>query len=293
MTLYKLSAHTEKLSEPPPMTTVMSSNSQNTFTDELRQDFKALLIKIFSDLEKEKVDALRLFYNDKDIPKNICGTFNFLTALEDAGKFSWKNVRSLKKALSSIRREVLVDALEEFEMKRNVALLLDAFVRIRKDIPRQNLFENIEAIAGYLANLTDCALDKSKVRSLRKSKKNIEEVMIFLEEQIRETSLSKPWTYRLALLIVAAGEVLSETEIKNEEFTDPLPEEVIRCSAEICSRITSLNEWVRPIDRGSLLKVILISVIIIYALKLISFCNVKKNTQFILVFEEGSAPLYR
>ena len=275
------------------MTTAMSSNSQNTFTDELRQDFKALLIKILDDLEKEKVDALRLFYNDKDIPKNICGAFNFLTALEDAGKFSWKNVRSLKKALSSIRREVLVDALEEFEIKRNVALLLDAFVSIRKDIPRQNRFKRIEAIAWYLANLTDCALEKSKVRSLRKSKKNIEEVMIFLEEQIRETNLSKPWTYRLALLIVAAGEVLSETEIKNEEFTDPLPEEVIRCSAEICSRITSLNEWVRPIDRGSLLKVILISVIIIYALKLISFCNVKKNTQFILVFEEGSAPLYR
>ena len=275
--LYKLSAHTGKLSEPPPMTTAMSSNSQNTFTDELRQDFKALLIKIFSDLEKETVEALRLFYNDKDIPKNICGTFNFLTALEDAGKFSWTNVSSLKKWLSAIGRGVLVDALEEFEIKRNVALLLDAFVKIRKGIPRQNLFENIEVIAGYLANLTDCELDKSKVRSLRKSKKNIEEVMIFLEEQIRETSLSKPWTYRLALLIVAAGEVLSETEIQNEEFTDLLPEEVARCSAEICSRMASLDEWVRPIDRRSLLKVILISVVIICALKNSYFVAFKKK----------------
>ena len=259
------------------MTTAMSSNSQNTFTDELRQDFKALLIKIFSDLEKETVEALRLFYNDKDIPKNICGTFNFLTALEDAGKFSWTNVSSLKKWLSAIRREVLVDALEEFEIKRNVALLLDAFVRIRKDIPRQNLFENIEAIAGYLANLTDSALDKSKVRSLKKSKKNIEEVMIFLEEQIRETNHSKPWTYRLALLIVAAGEVLSETETKNEEFTDPLPEEVTRCSAEICASMKSLYEWVRPIDRRSFLKVISISVVIICALKMSYFVKLKKK----------------
>ena len=188
----------------------------------------ALLIKSFSDLEKEKEDALRLFYNDKDIPKNICGTFNFLTALEDAGKISWTNVSSLKKILSAIRREVLIDTLEEFEIKRNFALLLDAFVAIRKGIPRQNLFENIEVIAGYLAKSTDDAMDKSKVRSLRKSKKNIEEVMIFLEEQIRETSLSKPWTYRLALLTVIAGELLSETEIKNEEFASPLPEAVIR-----------------------------------------------------------------
>ena len=262
--LYKLSAHTGKLSEPPPMTTPMSTNS---LIAEIRQDFKALLIKIFSDLEKEKTDSLMFYY---DIPKDICETFGFLTALEDAGKISWTNFGSLKKGLSAIRREVLGDALEEFEIKRNIALLLDAFVRIRKDIPRQNLFENIEAIAGYLANLPDCVGYKSKIRLLRKSKKNIEKVMISLEEQIRETNLSKPctWTKRLALRTVVAGELLSETEIKNEEFTDPLPEEVIRCSAEICSRMKSLNEWVRPIDRGSLLKVILVSVVIIYDLKI-------------------------
>ncbi|XP_044165728.1 uncharacterized protein LOC122949757 isoform X2 [Acropora millepora] len=219
-----------------------SINSQNSITENLREDFMALLIKSFSDLEKEKEDALRLFYNDKDIPKNICGTFNFLTALEDAGKISWTNVSSLKKILSAIRREVLVDTLEEFEIKRNFALLLDAFVAIRKGIPRQNLFENIEVIAGYLAKSTDDAMDKSKVRSLRKSKKNIEEVIIVLKEQI-ETNFSETWTNRLALLTVIAGELLSETEIKNEEFASPLPEAVIRCSSEICSKVTSLDEW--------------------------------------------------
>ena len=282
-----------RLSEPPQMRAAkMFCDSQSPIVSKLRKDFKAVLIKTFGELNNAEEGAV-WFYYDKTIPKNICETFRFLTTLEEAKEISWTNISSLKTALSNIKREDLVDDLENYAIKRNVALLLDTFVRIRKGIPRQNLFENIEIIAGYLANLTDCELDKRKVRSLRKSKKNIEEVMIFLEEQIRETNLTKPWTYRLALLIVAAGEVLSETEIKNEEFTDPLPEEVIRCSAEICSRITSLNEWVRPIDRGSLLKVILISVIIIYALKLISFCNVKKNTQFILVFEEGSAPLYR
>ncbi|XP_044165795.1 uncharacterized protein LOC114963377 [Acropora millepora] len=235
--VYRASDH--RLSEPPLITTAsMLSKPQNTIITELRQDFMALLIKIFSDLGKEKIDALRFYYEE-----DICETFGFLTALLDAGKFSWTNVSSLKKWLSAIGREVLVDALEEFEIKRNVALLLDAFVKIRKGIPSQNRFKKIEAIAWYLANLTDCALDKSKVRSLRKSKKNIEEVMIFLEEQIRETNLSKTWTYRLALLIVAAGEVLSETEIQNEEFTDLAPEEVARCSAEICSRMASLDEW--------------------------------------------------
>ena len=273
------------------MTTPMSTNSQNTLIAEIRQDFKALLIKIFSDLEKEKTDSLMFYY---DIPKDICETFGFLTALEDAGKISWTNFGSLKKGLSAIRREVLGDALEEFEIKRNIALLLDAFVRIRKDIPRQNLFENIEAIAGYLANLPDCVLDKSKIRSLRKSKKNIEEVMIFLEEQIRETNLSKPctWTKRLALRTVVAGELLSETETKNEEFTYVLPEEVTRCSAEICSSMTSLDEWVRPLDLKSLLKVILISVVIICALKVSHFVTFKRQKS-ILVCSRRAAPHYR
>ena len=229
----------------------MSSNAQNTITDELRQDFKAFVIKNFSYLEKEEVDALR-FYYDKDIPKNICGTFNILTALEDAGKISWTNVTSLKKWVKAIGREVLGDDLELFEIKRNFALLLDAFVRIRKGVPRQSLFENqikIEAIAGYLTNLTDCELDKSKVRSLRKSKKNIEEVMMFSEEQVRETNLLKPRTNRLALLAVIAGELLSETELtNNEEFASLLPEDVMRCSYEICSSIKSLREWVRPLN---------------------------------------------
>lgn len=231
----------------------MLSKPQNSITDELRQDFALFLIKNFKHAGQATEDSLRFFFKRKDIPKNICGVLNFFGALEDVGEISWKDVSSLKTWLSSDEREVLFDDLEAFEIKRNVALLLDAFVKIRKGIPRQNLSKAIEAIALYLANLIDCELDKSKVRLLRKSTTNIEEVVISLEEPIRETSLSEHWrpNYRLLLLIVAAGEVLSETETNNEEFQGPLPEDVIRCSAEICSSITSLEEWVRPINRRS------------------------------------------
>jgi len=228
----------------------MSSKPQNSITDKLRLDFAALLIENFWHAGKETEDSLRFFFKRKDIPKNVCGVLNFLSALEDVEEISWKNVSRLKTWLSATQRKVLFHDFEEFEIKRNVTLLLDAIVKIRKDSPRQNLSKATEAIALNLANLNDCALDKSKVRLLRKSKTNIEEVMICLEEKIRKTSLSKP-NYRLALLIVAAGEVLSETETNNEEFEDPLPEDVIRCAAEICSRMTGLEEWVRPIDRRS------------------------------------------
>ena len=237
----------QRLSELPQMRAANTfCDSQSPIVSKLRKDFKAVLIKTFRKLNDEEEGAVR-FYYDKDIPKDICGTFNFLTALEDAEKISWANISSLKMALSIIEREDLVDALEEFEIKRNVALLLDAFVRIRKDIPRQIRFENIEAIAGYLAKSTDDAMDKSKVRSFRKSKKNIDEVMIVLKEQI-ETNFSETWTNRLALLIVIAGELLCETETKNEEFASPLPEAVMCCSYEICLRVTSLQEWVRSLN---------------------------------------------
>ena len=223
----------------------MSSKPQNSITDKLREDFAALLIKNFRHAGKKTEDSLRLFFKRKGIPKNICGVLNFLSALEDVEVISWMNVSPLKTWLSATERKVLFDDFEEFEIKRNTTLLLDAIVKIRKRIPRQNLSKATEAIALNLANLNDCALDnlKSEGRSMRKSKTNIEEVMIFLEEKIRITNLSKPWTYRFGLLIVAAGELLSET--------DPLPKDVIRCAAEICSRMTSLDEWVRPIDRRS------------------------------------------
>ena len=220
----------------------MSSKPQNTITDELQQDFRALYIKILSDLEEDQLKELRYFYFGTP---ETCD----LLSIEDAGKISWTDVSSLKQGLSAVGREDLVDTLVEFEIKTNLALLLDAFVRIRKGIPRQNLVKCIEAFAEYLANSTDDALDKNKfkVRSLRKSKKSIEEVMISLKEKI-ETNLTEPWTKKLALLTVIAGELLSEIETKNEDFARSLPKAVMRCSAEICSGITSLDEWVRPIN---------------------------------------------
>ena len=232
-----------RLSELPLMTIAnMSSKPQNTITDQLQQDFRALYIKILSDLEKDHSKELRYFYFGT--PE----TYDLLS-IEEAGKISWTDVSSLKEGLSAVGRQDLVETLEQFELKTNLALLLHAFVTIRRGIPRQNLFnKDIEAIAGCLANSTDDAFDKNKfkVRSLRKSKKSIEEVMISLKEKI-ETNLSEPWTKKLALLTVIVGELLSETD-----FAMSLPKAVLRCSAEICSAMASLDKWVRLIVGVSL-----------------------------------------
>ena len=242
-------------------TDVMSSKPQNTTSDKLRQDFRGLYIRILDDLKKRQ---------SKNLPYVFFGTLQKgdLLSLEEAGKISWTDVSSLKEGLSDVGRVDLANALEEYEIRKNLAVLLDAFARIRKEIPRQNFYEYIETIAGSPQNLleyieaiarclemfTGNALDKNKfkIRSLRKSENNIEEVMISLKEKI-ETNVTEPWTKRLMLLIVIAGELLSETETETEkeEFPRPLPEAVKRCSTEICSGITTLEEWVGPINRCS------------------------------------------
>ena len=171
---------------------------------------------------------------------------NLFLWMEDAGEISWKNVSSLKEILRTVGRDDLAEDWEEFETKRNLALLLYASMpKIWKDIPRQHRFEYVEAILKpYPANY---ALDENTGRSLRESKGSIEEVMISLKGQI-ETYLTEPWTKKLVLLLVDAGELISETETKNEEFQSLLPEDAMRCSSEICSRMRSLDEWVRSLN---------------------------------------------
>ena len=239
LSVYKLSAHAQKLPEPPLMTTVkMSSIFRNSITDELRQEFRARYIETVREMVNDHLQQLAFFYFGKPETCN-------LLRIEEAGKISWENVRSLKKGLRVVGRDDLAKDWEEFETKRNLALLLNASPKIWKDIPRQNRFENVEAILNpHPANY---ALDKNTGRSLRKSKRSIEEVMISLKGQI-ETYLTEPCTKKLVVRLVDARDLISETETKNEEFSSPLPEDVIRYSSEVCSRMRSLDECVRSLN---------------------------------------------
>lgn len=253
LSVYNLSTHAQKLPEPPPMTTVsMSSILQNSITDELRQEFRARYIETLREMVKDHLRQLAFFHFGKPKTSN-------LLRIEEKTKISWTNVRPLKKGLRVVGRDDLAKDWEEFEAKRNLALLLGASPKIWKDIQRQNRFEYVEAISK--PNPGNYALEKNTGGSLRKSKRSIEEVMTYLKEQI-EINLTEPWTEKLVLLIVNAVELLSKIETKNDKFASPSPEDVMRCSDEICSKIKSLGKWVRPINRWGFLKTILISVVI-------------------------------
>ena len=248
LSVYNLSADAQKLSEPPLMTTVnMSFILRNSITDELRQEFRERYIATLREMVNDDLQQLAFIYFGEPETSN-------LLRIEKERKISWTNVRSLKKGLKVVSRDDLAKDWGEFETKRNLALLLGASSKIWKDIPRQHRFEHVEVMSKpYPANY---ALDKNTGRSLRNSKKSMDEAMISLKDQI-ETNLSEPWTEKLMLLIANAGELLSKTKTKNDEFASPLPEDVMRCSDEICSTIKSLGKWVRPINRWNFLKTIL------------------------------------
>ena len=214
----------------------MSSILQNSITDELREDFRARHIETIREMLEDHVLQLAFFHFGKPEKSELYW-------IEIKTKISWTNVRPLKRGLRAVGRDDLAKDWEEFETKRNLALLLDASMpKIWKNIPRQRRFEYVEAmLKPYPANY---ALDENTGRSFGKSKGSIEELMISLKGQI-ESCFTEPWTKKLVLLLVDAGKLLSQTETRNEEFPSLLPEDAMRCSSEICSRMRRLEEWVR------------------------------------------------
>ncbi|XP_068721583.1 uncharacterized protein [Montipora capricornis] len=213
----------------------MSSQSLNTLTYELRRDYKVVVINILNDLEERQQSLLRYYYSyhDEDILRN---PGNFLTSLERTGEISWTDVGSLKEFLRTFRMERLACRLEEYEMKRDLALLLNTYARKRQRLIQIQscLPKYIEDVAGYLGKIADGVLDKTTVESLRKSKKNLQDLMNVLETKI-DDKLSNSWS-KLALLIVIVGEIIAEPETGSEEY-GPKPEDLMSFAAEICSRL--------------------------------------------------------
>ena len=84
-------------------------------------------LQIAHNLETFQQGELRFYYDGIIIKsmKEDNGTLNILSSLENAGKISWKDIRFLKEGLLEVRRLDLVKTLTEFEIKKDLTLLLD------------------------------------------------------------------------------------------------------------------------------------------------------------------------
>ena len=212
---------------------IMSSQTLKTITDELQQAYKAALIQIVHDLEKQQQEELRFYFKGL-IPEETTGTLNILRSLENAARISWMEVRLLKDGLCVVGRLDLAKTLTEFEIKRNLRVLLDIYARKRRRSESQcySSAARIELVAERLVKVTT-ELDQA-VRSLMESSENIQELLNGFEEEI-ERELSDPWN-RLTFLVVIIGEAIAEA---NEEGC-PKPEVLKFCSTEAVDKLYSL-----------------------------------------------------
>ncbi|XP_068691931.1 uncharacterized protein [Montipora foliosa] len=226
------------------------STSLNTLADELQREYKLVLININNDLKESEREDL-WFGLAKQC--NQCIPRNPLSSLQRTGKISWTDVGSLKETLRAIHRDKLASDLEKYEMKRDLAILLDIYAKKRQGLNQKesclSAESMIEQVAEYLAKIADGVLDKDTVESLRKSRKNLRGLMNDLGTGIDE-KLSNAWS-KLALRIVIVGEVIAETETTKEECGQN-PKVLKSFSTEICStmkRPVSMEEFCQHVKQ--------------------------------------------
>ena len=230
---------------------IMSSQTPNSIVGELQKAFKAALIRIVDSLEKDQQQKLQFYYKGF-IPSGTDGGLNILDSLENVGEISWRDVCSLEQFLCAIQRLDLIEILTAFETRRDLTLFLVDYARIRQESESRcyQSASSIELLAKHLVKettgiFTD-GLRGSKVTSLIKSRKNVEEVLFDFEEQIQKKQIDNPWR-KLSFLVVIAGEVVAEvfmtSAIDEERQTDP--KEVLRICFKFChTRLMKLGSWV-------------------------------------------------
>ena len=237
------------ISLPPPP--AIMSQTLNTIADELEKAYKAALLQIADNLDKDQPERLQ-FYYEKLIPRGTDGALNIVRSLVDVGEISWTDVGSLKKGLRVIQRLDLIEILTEFETRRDLTLFLDDYAKKRQGSESRcyQSTSSIEAFAKHLVKVTKNiftdGLNNSKVRSLMKSRKNVREVLSDFEEQIVKKQVVNPWS-KLTFLVVIAGEVVAEVFMMPaiDEERQAEPKEVLKICFEFCyTRLMKLGNWV-------------------------------------------------
>ena len=252
---YKRTECSHSDSPPVCVDTAMSSQTNNTTIENLQRAYKAVLLNIVRSLEKDQQEELRFIFGE--LIRKEPGALIIMSSLENAGKISWSDVSFLKEGLLVVKRWDLAEKLAEFEVMRNLTVLLDFYARKRQGISESScsfVLDSVEKVAGYLLKITREEFEDGfdvteKVRSLLgESREDIKNLMLEFNQEILEfdQELSDPWS-KLTLLIVISGEIFA-VALANEEHHQK--QEVMKLlytvAEDLCSRITKLlkGSWV-------------------------------------------------
>ena len=225
------------------LTAAMTSFTETT-TYKLLQAYNSVLLHISFKLDEEYQKKL-LHYCNGIISKQFTDTIDILHSLEYKGLISWEDVDLVKKAMREINRFDIVKELTEYEIKRDLTLLLDFYARKILNLDLHCCSVSVKRIVGHLVRLMDVARDKVDITSISltvESSKDIRKALVDFEDDIdcREQPFS--WN-EFTMLVVIAGEIIA-VAFKNEELQEPVMDLCSTAADELCSRMTELGGWV-------------------------------------------------
>jgi len=227
----------------------MSTLNLDAMTEKLKLEYRSALLQISYELEKVQTKAL-LFYYDEVIEEDK-EPFALFRSLEYAGKLSWKDVSFLKEGLLKVRRLDLVKDLKEFEVKRNFALLLDLYGKMRQSSQwSYSSFKSMVKVANHLTFLMTAICEdefdvSDTINKFMEAGKEFKCVLNDLEEET-ERQLSEPWS-KVTLLFLVSGELITANMIKEAEHSGKpnAPDLCFTAAKKLSSRMFNIGNWVR------------------------------------------------
>ena len=133
----------------------MSSQTNNTIIEYLQRACRTVLLQIVHSLEKDQQGELRFILGD--FIRRESDALIIMSSLEYAGKISWSDVSFLKEGLLEVKRSDLAEKLTEFEVMRNLTVVLDFYARKKQGISESSCgstLDSVEKLARYLWMIT-------------------------------------------------------------------------------------------------------------------------------------------
>ena len=212
-------------------------------TDNLKFDCRAVLARIARNLDEEEHKQL-FFLCKGQVPRRGLDVWALLNSLEDSAKISWIDVSFLKKCLHAIGREDLVVPLTEFEMKRDLSILLNFYVKEKNGLHPFYRSSATEA-AILLMRLMDRSPGAEDLRGMMggPDKKAKDLWLQFLTATPRTSRMT--WG-KFSMLVAIAGEIIAKTSSNHcaGSSDEAILDMCVILADELCTIMVQLGCWV-------------------------------------------------
>ena len=212
-------------------------------TNIFKFDFRAVLVQIARDLDEEEHKQL-LFLCKGQVARRGLDVWELLNSLEDTAKISWINVSFMKKYLHNIGRKDLVVSLTKFEMKQDLSILLNFYVKEKNGLHLSHRSSATEA-AIHLVRLMERYPGREDLRGMmRGSDKKAKDLWLqFLSATPRTSRMT--WG-KFSMLVAIAGEIITRTSSNHCEGSsdEDIMDMCVILADELCIMMVQLGCWV-------------------------------------------------